>query len=152
MDPEQVITQLIQSRLRGRGGGGFPTGWKWDSCRNAESEDGTRYIICNADEGDPGAYMDRSVLEGNPHSVLEGMTIGAYAIGSHNGFIYVRNEYPLAVKNVSTAIHHARSYGLLGENILGSGFDFDIKVSKGGGAFVCWCFRMWRVYCFDGIP
>ncbi|MHC4542969.1 MAG: NADH-ubiquinone oxidoreductase-F iron-sulfur binding region domain-containing protein [Planctomycetota bacterium] len=137
MEPEQVITQVIQSKLRGRGGGGFPTGWKWDSCRNAESQDDTRYIICNADEGDPGAYMDRSVLEGNPHSILEGMTIGAYAIGSHNGFIYVRNEYPLAVKNVSTAIHQARSYGLLGENILGSGFDFDIKVSKGGGAFVC---------------
>ena len=135
--PEQVITQVIQSKLRGRGGGGFPTGWKWDSCRNAESEDGTRYIICNADEGDPGAYMDRSVLEGNPHSILEGMIIGAYAIGSHNGFIYVRNEYPLAVKNVNTAIYQARSYGLLGENILGSGFDFDIKVSKGGGAFVC---------------
>ena len=137
MRPEQVITQVIQSKLRGRGGGGFPTGWKWDSCRNAESEDGTRYIICNADEGDPGAYMDRSVLEGNPHSILEGMIIGAYAIGSHNGFIYVRNEYPLAVKNVNTAICQARSYGLLGENILGSGFDFDIKVSKGGGAFVC---------------
>jgi NADH-quinone oxidoreductase subunit F len=137
MDPEEVITQTIQSGLRGRGGGGFPTGWKWDSCRNAESEDGTRYIICNADEGDPGAYMDRSVLEGNPHSVLEGMAIGAYAIGSHNGYIYVRNEYPLAVKNVSTAICQARSYGLLGENILGSGFDFDIKISKGGGAFVC---------------
>jgi NADH-quinone oxidoreductase subunit F len=137
MKPEQVVSQVIDSKLRGRGGGGFPTGWKWDSCRNAESKDGTRYIICNADEGDPGAYMDRSVLEGNPHSILEGMIIGAYAIGSHNGFIYVRNEYPLAVKNVNTAIYQARSYGLLGENILGSGFDFDIKVSKGGGAFVC---------------
>ena len=137
MDPEEVITQVIQSGLRGRGGGGFSTGWKWDSCRNAESEDGTRYVICNADEGDPGAYMDRSVLEGNPHSILEGMTIGAYAIGSHNGYIYVRNEYPLAVKNVSTAIHQARAYGLLGENILGSGFDFDIKISRGGGSFVC---------------
>jgi NADH-quinone oxidoreductase subunit F len=137
MDPEEVISEIIQSELRGRGGGGFPTGWKWDSCRNAESEDGTRYVICNADEGDPGAYMDRSVLEGNPHSILEGMTIGAYAIGSHNGYIYVRNEYPLAVKNVSTAIRQARAYGLLGENILGSGFDFDIKVSRGGGAFVC---------------
>jgi NADH-quinone oxidoreductase subunit F len=137
MKPEEVVTEVIQSGLRGRGGGGFPTGWKWDSCRNAESEDGTRYVICNADEGDPGAYMDRSVLEGNPHSILEGMTIGAYAIGCHNGYIYVRNEYPLAVKNVTTAISQARGYGLLGENILGSGFDFDIKVSRGGGAFVC---------------
>jgi len=137
MKAEEVVTEVIQSGLRGRGGGGFPTGWKWDSCRNAESEDGTRYVICNADEGDPGAYMDRSVLEGNPHSILEGMTIGAYAIGSHNGYIYVRNEYPLAVKNVSTAIRQARAYGLLGENILGCGFDFDIKVSRGGGSFVC---------------
>ena len=137
MKPEQVITEVINSKLRGRGGGGFPTGWKWDSCRSAESEDGTRYVICNADEGDPGAYMDRSVLEGNPHSILEGMTIGAYAVGSNIGFIYVRNEYPLAVKNVNAAISRARSYGLLGQNILGSGFDFDIEVSRGGGAFVC---------------
>jgi NADH-quinone oxidoreductase subunit F len=137
MEPEQVITEVIQSGLRGRGGGGFPTGWKWDSCRNAESEDGIRYVICNADEGDPGAYMDRSILEGNPHSILEGMAIGAYAIGSCHGYIYVRNEYPMAVKNISAAISQARAHGLLGENILGSGFDFDIKVSRGGGAFVC---------------
>ncbi len=136
-DPEEIITQVIKSGLRGRGGSGFPTGWKWDSCRSAESEDGTRYVICNADEGDPGAYMDRSLLEGNPHGVLEGMIIGGYAIGSHGGYIYVRNEYPLAVKNVGIAIDQARGYGLLGDNILGSQFDFDIRVSRGGGAFVC---------------
>ncbi|GAI60480.1 unnamed protein product, partial [marine sediment metagenome] len=137
VDPEEIITQVIESKLRGRGGGGFPTGWKWDSCRSADSEDGTRYVICNADEGDPGAYMDRSLLEGNPHSVLEGMVIGGYAIGSRKGYIYVRNEYPLAVKNVGIAIHQARDYGLLGDNILGSHFDFDVGVSRGGGAFVC---------------
>ena len=137
INPEDIITHVINSGLRGRGGGGFPTGWKWESCKNAESEDGVRYVICNADEGDPGAYMDRSLLEGNPHSILEGMIIGAYAIGSHNGYIYVRNEYPLAVKNIGIAIKKARAYGFLGENILGSNFHFDIKISRGGGAFVC---------------
>lgn len=135
MKPEGVIQEVIKANLRGRGGGGFPTGWKWDATRKAEGE--PKYIICNADEGDPGAYMDRSLLEGNPHLVLEGMIIGAYAIGSHEGYIYVRNEYPLAVHNVTIAIEKARETGLLGENILGSGFNFDIKINRGGGAFVC---------------
>jgi len=137
MQPEEVIGEIRKSGLRGRGGGGFPTATKWESCRNAPSSDGIRYIICNADEGDPGAYMDRSLLEGNPHSVMEGMLIGAYAIGSHHGYVYVRHEYPLAVENLSIALEQAREYGLLGEDILGSGFDFDIKISRGGGAFVC---------------
>ncbi|MGB2853957.1 MAG: NADH-quinone oxidoreductase subunit F, partial [Dehalococcoidia bacterium] len=135
--PEEVIEEIGRSGLRGRGGGGFPTGRKWESCRNAPSSDGTRYVICNADEGDPGAYMDRSLLEGNPHSVIEGMIIGAYAIGSHYGYASVRHEYPLAVNNLSIALEQAREYGLLGDNILGSGFDFDIKISRGGGAFIC---------------
>ena len=135
MSPEEVIDTIKKSGLRGRGGGGFPTGIKWDSCRKAHGE--PKYIMCNADEGDPGAYMDRSLLEGNPHSVLEGMVIGAYAIGSNEGFIYVRNEYPLAVKNIDIAIKQAEDCGLLGEDILGSGFDFKVKISRGGGAFVC---------------
>lgn len=135
MSPEEVIDTIKKSGLRGRGGGGFPTGIKWDSCRKAHGE--PKYVMCNADEGDPGAYMDRSLLEGNPHSVLEGMVIGAYAIGSNEGFIYVRNEYPLAVKNIDIAIKQAEDYGLLGEDILGSGFDFKVKISRGGGAFVC---------------
>jgi len=135
MTPDDVITEVKKSGLRGRGGGGFPTGVKWDSCRRAEGE--KHYVICNCDEGDPGAFMDRSLMEGNPHSVLEGMIIGAYAIGSHDGYIYVRNEYPLAVKNAGIAIQQAEEYGLLGKNILGSGFDFSIKISRGGGAFVC---------------
>jgi NADH-quinone oxidoreductase subunit F len=135
MSPEDIIDTVKKSGLRGRGGGGFPTGIKWASCRKAHGE--PRYVMCNADEGDPGAYMDRSLLEGNPHSVLEGMVIGAYAIGSNEGFIYVRNEYPLAVKNIDIAIKQAEDYGLLGENILGSGFDFKVKISRGGGAFVC---------------
>ncbi len=135
MSPEEIIDTIKKSGLRGRGGGGFPTGVKWDSCRKAHEE--PKYVMCNADEGDPGAYMDRSLLEGNPHSVLEGMIIGAYAIGSNQGFIYVRNEYPLAVKNIDIAIKQAEDYGLLGKNILGSGFDFKIKISRGGGAFVC---------------
>ena len=137
MQPEEVIEEIRKSRLRGRGGGGFPTARKWEACRNAPSSDGIRYVICNADEGDPGAYMDRSLLEGNPHSVIEGMIIGAYAIGSHRGYVYVRHEYPLAVANLSIALEQAREYGLLGENILRSGFDFDIKISRGGGAFIC---------------
>ncbi|RPH94628.1 NADH-quinone oxidoreductase subunit F [candidate division KSB1 bacterium] len=135
MKPEDVIEEVKKSGLRGRGGGGFLTGKKWATCRKAPGE--PKYIICNADEGDPGAFMDRSLCEGNPHAVLEGMLIGAYAIGSHEGFIYVRNEYPLAVKNLNIAIEHAQEYGLLGKNILGSGFDFDIEISRGGGAFVC---------------
>jgi len=137
MKPEEVIDEIRKSGLRGRGGGGFPTARKWEECRNAPSSDGIRYVICNADEGDPGAYMDRSLLEGNPHSVIEGMILGAYAIGSHYGYVYVRHEYPLAVTNLIIALEQAREYGLLGENILGSGFDFDIKISRGGGAFVC---------------
>ena len=137
MQPEEVIEEIRQSGLRGRGGGGFPTARKWRECRNAPSSDGIRYVICNADEGDPGAYMDRSLLEGNPHSVIEGMIIGAYAIGSHYGYVYVRHEYPLAVTNLSIALEQARECGLLGENILGSDFDFDIKISRGGGAFIC---------------
>jgi len=135
MSPEQVTSEVKKSGLRGRGGGGFPAGVKWESCRRAEGE--KRYVICNCDEGDPGAFMDRSLMEGNPHSVLEGMIIGAYAIGGHEGYIYVRNEYPLAVRNAQTAIKQAEEYGLLGKNILGSGFDFTVKISRGGGAFVC---------------
>jgi len=135
LSPEAVIAEVKKSGLRGRGGGGFPTAVKWESCRRAHGE--TKYIICNCDEGDPGAFMDRSLMEGNPHSVLEGMLIGAYAIGGHEGYIYVRNEYPLAVRNAQTAIKQAEEYGLLGKNILGSGFDFNIKISRGGGAFVC---------------
>lgn len=135
MKSEEIIDEIKASNLRGRGGGGFPTGRKWESCRKAKGD--IKYVICNADEGDPGAYMDRSILEGNPHSVLEGMLIGAYAIGSTEGYIYVRNEYPLAVTNVKTAIAQMREYGLLGDNILGSDFSFNIRVSRGGGAFVC---------------
>jgi NADH:ubiquinone oxidoreductase subunit F (NADH-binding)/(2Fe-2S) ferredoxin/Pyruvate/2-oxoacid:ferredoxin oxidoreductase delta subunit len=135
MEPEEVIEAIKISGLRGRGGGGFPTGIKWASCRKAQGE--KRYVICNADEGDPGAYMDRSVLEGDPHSVLEGMIIGAHAIGSHEGFIYVRNEYPLAVVRLVEAIKQAESCGLLGNDILGSGFNFTITISTGAGAFVC---------------
>ena len=134
LTPEEIIEQIKRSGLRGRGGGGFPTGIKWESCRRHA---GRRYVICNADEGDPGAYMDRSLLEGNPHSVVEGMVIGAIAIGSHEGYVYVRHEYPLAVKNLSNALESARELGLLGEHILGSEYDFDIRISRGGGAFVC---------------
>ena len=135
--PEEVVKEITESMLRGRGGAGFPTGRKWEACRNAHSSDGVRYVICNADEGDPGAYMDRSLLEGNPHSVIEGMIIGAYAIGSHFGYVYVRHEYPLAVNNLAVALEQARQCGLLGKNILGSGFDFDIRISRGGGSFIC---------------
>jgi NADH-quinone oxidoreductase subunit F len=135
MKPEQIIEEVKKSGLRGRGGGGFPTGRKWESCRNAEGK--PKYVICNADEGDPGAYMDRSLLEGNPHNVLEGMIIGAYAIGSKDGYVYVRNEYPLAVKHLEIAVKQAEEYGLLGKNILGSGFNFSVQISRGGGAFVC---------------
>ncbi len=134
MSPEQVLEEVKKSNLRGRGGGGFPVGRKWEECRNAPGE--IKYVIVNADEGDPGAYMDRSLLEGNPHSVLEGLIIGAYAIGSHEGYIYVRQEYPLAVENVDIAIKQAEEYGLLGKNIFGSGFDFTVKVHRGAGAFV----------------
>jgi len=134
MTPEQVLEEVKKSNLRGRGGGGFPAGRKWEECRNAPGE--IKYVIVNADEGDPGAYMDRSLLEGNPHSVLEGLIIGAYAIGSHEGYIYVRQEYPLAVENVGIAIKQAEEHGFLGENIFGSGFDFTVRVHRGAGAFV----------------
>lgn len=134
MTSEEIIEEVKASRLRGRGGAGFPTGRKWEICRAAKS--GVKYIICNADEGDPGAYMDRSLLEGNPHSVIEGMIIGAYAIGATEGFIYVRMEYPLAVKHVKLALEQARSVGLLDRSILGSEFHFDIHVIEGAGAFV----------------
>jgi NADH-quinone oxidoreductase subunit F len=135
MTPELVLGEVKKSNLRGRGGGGFPTGRKWEESRNAPGD--IKYVIVNADEGDPGAYMDRSLLEGNPHSVLEGLAIGAYAVGSNEGFIYVRQEYPLAVENVRTAIKQAEECGLLGKNILGTGFDFIIKIHQGAGAFVC---------------
>ncbi|MCD4677137.1 MAG: 4Fe-4S binding protein [Desulfobacula sp.] len=132
--PQDIITTIKKSGLRGRGGGGFPTGVKWATCAKF---DGDRAIICNADEGDPGAYMDRSILEGDPHSIIEGMLIAALAIGSSLGFIYVRNEYPLAVKRLVNAIKQATAYGLLGDNIAGSNFSFKIKISTGAGAFVC---------------
>jgi NADH-quinone oxidoreductase subunit F len=134
-DPEAIIAEISASGLRGRGGGGFPTGKKWTDCRAAPGDE--KYVICNADEGDPGAYMDRSVLEGNPHAVIEGMSIGAWAIGAEGGYVYVRKEYPLAVDHTRTAIAQARECGLLGENILGSGFNFDVEVARGGGAFIC---------------
>ncbi len=132
--PEEVIAEIKASGLRGRGGGGFPTARKWEACRNAPGK--PKYVICNADEGDPGAYMNRSVLEGNPHCVIEGMIIGAYAIGAEHGFIYVRTEYPLAVEHTRLAVQQAREYGLLGKNILGSRLSFDVKVARGAGAFV----------------
>jgi len=140
MTPEQVIAEVTKAGLRGRGGGGFSAGYKWETCRNAHGT--MRHVIINADEGDPGAYMDRSLLEGNPHSVLEGLIIGAYAIAFGvspvQGYIYVRHEYPLAVKYFTRAVEKARAYGLLGQNILGKeGFDFDVRISQGGGAFVC---------------
>jgi NADH-quinone oxidoreductase subunit F len=133
--PDQVIKEIVSSGLRGRGGGGFPTGRKWTECREAPGDE--KYVICNADEGDPGAYMDRCVLEGNPHLVLEGMMIGAWAVGANKGYIYVRNEYPLAVEHSRIAVKQARDLGLLGENILGSPFSFDVEIARGGGAFVC---------------
>jgi NADH:ubiquinone oxidoreductase subunit F (NADH-binding)/Pyruvate/2-oxoacid:ferredoxin oxidoreductase delta subunit len=134
MTPEDVMKEVKDSKLRGRGGGGFPTSIKWESTRNAPGE--PKYVIVNCDEGDPGAFMNRALMEGNPHSILEGLVIGAYAIGSHEGFIYVRQEYPLAIENMETAIKQAEELGLLGEDILGSGFDFKIKIHKGAGAFV----------------
>ncbi len=135
MSSQEVIDIIKQSGLRGRGGAGFPTGVKWENCRNAKGD--IKYVVCNADEGDPGAYMDRSLLEGNPHSIIEGMIIGGYAIGAREGYVYVRHEYPLAVKNLSIALNQVEECGLLGNDILGSGFDFNIKISHGGGAFVC---------------
>jgi len=132
MTPEEVIAEVKKSGLRGRGGAGFPTGRKWGFARSAPGD--VKYIVAN---GDPGAFMDRSLMEGDPHAILEGMTIGAYAIGAHEGHIYVRDEYPLALRNLNAAIEQAREYGLLGQDILGSGFDFEIKITRGAGAFVC---------------
>jgi NADH-quinone oxidoreductase subunit F len=138
MSPGEVIEEIKASGLRGRGGGGFPTGIKWETCvKKARETDGICYLICNCDEGDPGAFMDRSIVESDPHSVIEGMVIGAYAIGTHQGYIYVRHEYPLACKRFELALGQARELGLLGADILGTGFDFDIEVHHGAGAFVC---------------
>ena len=135
MTPEEIITEVEKSGLRGRGGAGFPTGRKWSLCRKAEGQ--PKHVVCNGDEGDPGAFMDRSIMEGDPHSVLEGMTIGAYAIGATRGYIYVRSEYPLAVSNLNIALDQSRDLGLLGDNILGSDFCFDVEIVRGAGAFVC---------------
>ena len=135
MTGEEICQEILASGLRGRGGGGFPAGRKWESVRRQDSD--TKYVVCNGDEGDPGAFMDRSVMEGNPHSVLEGMMIAGVAAGAHEGYIYVRAEYPLAVSRLKTAIAKAEDFGLLGENILGSGFDFRLHVNQGAGAFVC---------------
>ncbi|MEQ2129822.1 NADH-quinone oxidoreductase subunit NuoF [Caldanaerobacter subterraneus KAk] len=135
MTPEQVIEEVKKSGLRGRGGGGFPTGVKWEFAY--KQKETPKYVVCNADEGDPGAFMDRSILEGDPHSVLEAMAIAGYAIGANHGYIYVRAEYPLAVKRLKIAIQQAREYGLLGKDIFGTGFDFDIEIRLGAGAFVC---------------
>ncbi len=135
MKPEDVIEEIKTSGLRGRGGGGFPTGLKWSFCARAQGD--LKYIICNADEGDPGAFMDRSILEGDPHTVLEGMLIGAYAMGASEGYIYCRAEYPLAIKRLKNAIKQAEEYGLMGEDIMGSGFSLHLHVKEGAGAFVC---------------
>ena len=135
MTPQQVIQEIKSSGLRGRGGGGFPTGIKWETCRNSPGD--VHYIICNADEGDPGAFMDRSTIESDPHAVIEGICIGGYAIGAKQGFVYIRNEYPIALERLSIAIQQAREFGLLGRDIFAKGFDFDIRIVRGAGAFVC---------------
>ncbi|MCX6143900.1 MAG: NADH-quinone oxidoreductase subunit NuoF [Ignavibacteriales bacterium] len=135
MTPDDVIREIKASGLRGRGGGGFPTGIKWETCKKMPGD--VHYVICNADEGDPGAFMDRSTIESDPHAVIEGMLIGAYAIGSTEGYVYIRNEYPIALERLQTAIKQAREYGLLGKKVFNKDFDFDIKVVRGAGAFVC---------------
>ncbi|MFH1436696.1 MAG: NADH-ubiquinone oxidoreductase-F iron-sulfur binding region domain-containing protein, partial [Pseudomonadota bacterium] len=137
MKPEDVIEEVTRAGLRGRGGGGFPAGKKWEVCRNAPSGDGVKYIVCNADEGDPGAFMDRSIMEGNPHRVIEGMIIGAWAIGAPEAYVYIRYEYPLALQTLIKAIEDAQRCGFLGSDILGSGLSFNIHINRGGGAFVC---------------
>ena len=137
MKPEEVIEEVKRANLRGRGGGGFPAGKKWEACHGAPAPDGIRYIVCNADEGDPGAFMDRSIMEGNPHRVLEGMIIGAWAIGASDAYVFIRHEYPLALQTLVKALEDARTYGFLGENILGSGFSLTVHINRGGGAFVC---------------
>ncbi|MDK2857838.1 MAG: NADP-reducing hydrogenase subunit HndC [Verrucomicrobiota bacterium] len=135
MTPDQVVSEILESGLRGRGGAGFPTGRKWQFTKNVEADQ--KYVVCNADEGDPGAYMDRSVLEGDPHSILEAMTIAGYTVGANRGFIYIRAEYPLAIRRLNNAIAQAKEYGLLGDHILGTDFSFDIELRLGAGAFVC---------------
>ncbi len=135
MGPDAVLGEVKGANLRGRGGGGFPAGTKWELCKKQPGD--LKYIICNADEGDPGAFMDRSIVEGNPHAVIEGMVIGAFTMGAREGYVYIRQEYPLALERLNKALDEARQRGLLGEDILGSGFGFDIKVNRGGGAFVC---------------
>jgi NADH:ubiquinone oxidoreductase subunit F (NADH-binding)/(2Fe-2S) ferredoxin len=135
MTPDEVLNEIKASGLRGRGGGGFPTGVKWETCKKAKGD--VHYVICNADEGDPGAFMDRSIIESDPHAVLEGMLLGAYAIGSDQGYIYIRQEYPLARERLVIAINQAREYGLLGKNIFDTDFSFDVKIARGAGAFVC---------------
>ncbi|MCB2227410.1 MAG: NADH-quinone oxidoreductase subunit NuoF [Desulfarculaceae bacterium] len=135
MSPEDIVAEVKKSGLRGRGGAGFPTGLKWEFCQKSPGE--IKYVLCNADEGDPGAFMDRSILEADPHAVVEGMVIAAKAIGSHHGYVYCRAEYPLAVNRLQLAIDHAKEYGLLGENIMGTGFDFELNIYQGAGAFVC---------------
>ncbi len=135
MTPEQVVSEIKRSGLRGRGGAGFPTGRKWEECVHAEGD--VKYVIINADEGDPGAFQDGSLVEGNPHSILEGLIIGGFAVGAHEGFIYIRNEYPMAVEHIRLAAQQAEEHGLLGKNILGSGFDFSFDMHRGAGAFVC---------------
>src|SRR6056297_552449 len=135
MKPDDIIEELKKAGLRGRGGAGFPTGLKWGFTQGVESDQ--KYIVCNADEGDPGAYMDRSVLEGDPHSVLEAMAIAGHTVGANKGFIYIRAEYPLAINRLNLAIKQAKEYGLLGDSILGTDFSFDIELRLGAGAFVC---------------
>ena len=137
MTPDEVIKEILASGLRGRGGGGFPTGKKWELARNLVPDADQKYVACNADEGDPGAFMDRSVLEGDPHALIEAMAIAGYAIGANQGFVYVRAEYPIAVNRLKIAIEQAREYGLLGKDIFGTGFDFDMDIRLGAGAFVC---------------
>ncbi|MBR6623947.1 MAG: SLBB domain-containing protein, partial [Ruminococcus sp.] len=137
MTPEDVIQTILDSGLRGRGGGGFPTGMKWKLARNIVPDADIKYVCCNADEGDPGAFMDRSILEGDPHVLLEAMTIAGYAIGANQGYVYVRAEYPIAVERLNIAIQQAREAGMLGKDIFGTGFDFDIDLRLGAGAFVC---------------
>ena len=137
MTPARVVEEMKASGLRGRGGAGFPTGVKWEAGMKAVSEDGRKFMVCNADEGDPGAFMDRSILEGDPHSIIEGMMLGGYAIGASKGYVYVRAEYPIAVERLGNAIDQARKAGILGENVMGSGFSFDLEIRIGAGAFVC---------------
>ena len=135
MKPEEVISEISESNLRGRGGGGFPTGYKWSQV--AGQEEKIRYVVCNGDEGDPGAFMDRSIMEGDPHKMIEGIMIAAYAVGAQEGYIYVRAEYPLAISRLKRAIEQAEEYGLLGDHILGTDFSFHLHINKGAGAFVC---------------